>query len=125
LANFGNEISQIAQGLGKNTTTVDQLIAKATSYHLDVLAEVYEKVPEKAKISIEIAINKSTRARETAVKALRNRGITENISEEFSESVEEAISEIPETHKVHNETEAEIPEVSEISETHKGQMGKP
>lgn len=35
---FGDEISQIAQGLGKNTTTLEQLVAAATSVHLTVLA---------------------------------------------------------------------------------------
>lgn len=73
IADFGNEISQIAQGLGKDTTTVDQLVAKATSHHLDVLAEVYAKVPKEAKPAIEKAMNKSVRGREKAVEALKEK----------------------------------------------------
>ncbi len=93
LANFGNEISQIAQGLGKDTTTVDQLVAKATSHHLDVLAEVYAKVPEQAKSAIESAMAKSTNAREKSVEALKNKNALGNIPEEVPTSVSEKIPE--------------------------------
>jgi DNA repair exonuclease SbcCD ATPase subunit len=92
LANFGNEISQIAQGLGKDTTTVDQLVAKATTRHLDVLAEVYAKVPDQAKAAIESAMAKSTIAREKSVEALKNKGALGNIPEEVPTSVSDKIS---------------------------------
>jgi hypothetical protein len=58
---FGEEISQIAQGLGKDTTTVEQLVGKATSIHLEILAEVLEKVPEQAKPAIEKAMEVSVK----------------------------------------------------------------
>ncbi|MBU1204726.1 MAG: hypothetical protein KKE93_02340 [Nanoarchaeota archaeon] len=93
LANFGNEISQIAQGLGKDTTTVDQLVAKATTHHLEVLAEVYEKVPEQAKAAIERAMNKSANGREIAVEALKKNGALGDISEEVPATVSEKIPE--------------------------------
>ena len=93
LANFGNEISQIAQGLGKDTTTVEQLVAKATSHHLDILAEVYEKVPEQAKAAIEKAMSKSTKGREIAVESLKEKEALGDISEEIPESVSEKIPE--------------------------------
>lgn len=93
LANFGNEISQIAQGLGKDTTTVDQLVAKATSHHLDILAEVYAKVPEKAKLTIERAMTKSANGRETAVEALKKKEALGDISEEVPEKISEKIPE--------------------------------
>ncbi len=82
LNKFGEEISQIAQGLGKDTTTVEQLVAKATSIHLQVLAEVYEKVPEQAKPAIERAMSASVRGREKAVEALQEKGALGEIPEE-------------------------------------------
>lgn len=93
LAHFGSEISQIARGLGKDTTTVEQLVAKATSRHLDMLAEVYEKVPEQAKPAIERAMNESARGREAAVEALKEKGALEDVSEEVPESVSGKIPE--------------------------------
>ena len=97
LANFGNEISQIAQGLGKDTTTVDQLVARATTRHLEVLAEVYEKVPEQAKAAIlsviERAMEKSVKGRETAVEALKKKDALGDISEEVPKSVSDKIPE--------------------------------
>jgi len=62
LYEFGEEISLIAQGLSDNTTTVEQLVAEATSIHLEVLAAVLakleglENVPDQAKAAIEKAI---------------------------------------------------------------------
>ncbi|GAH53296.1 unnamed protein product, partial [marine sediment metagenome] len=69
---FGEEISEIAQGLGKDTTTVEQLVAKATSAHLEVLAEIHKKAPEPARIAIENAIANSLVNRERVVEALKN-----------------------------------------------------
>jgi len=74
LFDFGTEISEIAKGLGEDTSTVDQLIAKATSIHLEVLAEVYEKVPEQAKQRIEEAMAWSIEGRQRAVEALETIG---------------------------------------------------
>ena len=82
LNKFGEEISEIAQGLGKDTTTVEQLVAKATSIHLKVLAEVYEKVPEQAKEAIERAMSVSVRGHERAVEALKEKGALGEIPEE-------------------------------------------
>jgi hypothetical protein len=94
LAGFGDEISQIAQGLGKDTTTVEQLVARATSRHLEVLAEVYTKVPERAKLAIEKAMNRSSRSREIAIEALKRKGALGDISEEVPESI---IQKMPKT----------------------------
>ena len=82
LYKFGEEISAIAQGLGEGTTTVDELVARATSIHLEVLAEVYEKVPEQAKPAIERAMGVSVRGHERAVEALEEAGALGEIPEE-------------------------------------------
>jgi len=78
---FGEEISEIAQGLGKDTTTVEQLVAQATSAHLEVLAEIHEKVPEQARVSIENAIANLLVNRERVVEALKNKGSLGEIPE--------------------------------------------
>jgi hypothetical protein len=73
LNKFGEEISQIARELGKDTTTVDRLVAEATSIHLEILAEVYEKVPDQAKPAIERAMNTSIKGHERAVERLKGK----------------------------------------------------
>ena len=81
LSGFGEEISEIARGLGKDTT-VEQLVGRATSIHLEVLAEVYEKVPEQAKPAIERAMGVSVKGHERAVEALEGKGALGEIPEE-------------------------------------------
>ncbi len=95
LSKFGEEISQIAQGLGKDTTTVDQLVGEATSIHLEILAEVYEKVPEQAKSAIERAMGVSIKGHDRAVEALEGRGALGDIPEEASipEGIPEKVKE--------------------------------
>ena len=81
LNKFGEEISVIARGLGKDTT-VEQLVGKATSIHLKVLALVWEKVPDQAKPAIERAIATSARGHERAVTALEGKGALGDIPKE-------------------------------------------
>jgi len=66
----GNEISKIAQEVGKNITKVTELVAIATSIHVDVLEDVLDRVPEQAKPSIQRAINSSKRGNEGALNTL-------------------------------------------------------
>jgi tetratricopeptide (TPR) repeat protein len=122
LNQFGQEISQIAQGLGKDTTNAEQLVGKATSIHLEILAEVYEKVPEQAKAAIEKAMEASVKGHERAVEALIKKealdevpaepplpeSIPEEIRKRIKEKIEEAKPEIE---------EPEIPETPETPET--------
>jgi hypothetical protein len=65
-----NEIASKAQEVGINVTEVRELVALATSKHLDVLEDVYEKVPEQAKLAIERAKNVSMKGQEEALKKL-------------------------------------------------------
>ncbi len=99
-AQFGEEISAIAQQAGKEDSKVQEIVAQATSIHLTVLEDVLEKVPEQARASIQSAIQKSEAGKESAQKALEGR-------------------ELPVPGK---EEEVETPEV-EILET--GQGGRP
>ncbi len=95
LNEFGEEISQIAQGLGEGTTTLDELVARATSIHLEILALVYDKVPEQAKEAIERAMTESVTGYDRAVEALEEKGALGNIPEEppIPESIPDDVKE--------------------------------
>jgi DNA-binding ferritin-like protein len=80
--NKSSKIIEIAKELGKNTTNVEQLIAEATSIHIEILSEVYEKVPEEAKHAIKKALNASAAGKEKAVKSLKEKGALDNVSAE-------------------------------------------
>ena len=78
---FGQEISEIAKTIGEDTTKVEQLVARATTFHLKVLNDVYNKVPEQAKEVIQKAMTVSETGRQQAVEALKKKGALENIPE--------------------------------------------
>ncbi len=83
---FGEEISHIAQGVGKDITTVEQLVGRATSIHLKILAEVHEKIPEQAKPAIENAIERamevSVKGHKKAVETLKAKDALDEVPEE-------------------------------------------
>ena len=97
MAEFGEEISQIAQEIGLNITKVEELIAEATSEHLEVLAEVYDNVPEQAQPSIEGAMANLQIRHQNRVQALEQSGgevpSPPVIPERIQERVEERIRE--------------------------------
>lgn len=115
---FGEEISKIAQGLGKDTTTVEQLVGKATSIHLKILADIYEKVPEQAKSAIEEAMNISVEGHGKVVETLQQKGALDEVPEEVPlpgqvpEEVKERIEE-----KIKELGMPELPEIPELPET--------
>jgi len=94
LNKFGEEISSIAQGLGVDYT-VEQLVTRATRHHLDVLALVWEKVPEQAQAAIERAMGVSVRGHERAVEALAEKGALGETPEEppIPEGIPEKVKE--------------------------------
>ena len=112
---FGEEISQIAQGIGKDITTVEQLVGRATSIHLGILAEVYEKVPEQAKPAIEKAMEVSVKGHKKAVEALKKKDALDEVPEETSMS-EKVPKEVKERvfKKVKEEIEKEKLEAGEV-----------
>ncbi len=79
---FGEEVSEIAKGLGQDITTVEQLVGKATSIHLEVLAEVYARVPERAKAAIEKAMEVSVKGHQRTVEALKGKDALNEVPEE-------------------------------------------
>ena len=80
---FGEIISQIAQGLGEGTTTVEQLVAEATSIHLTVLGKVLAIVPQEAQEAIESAMAVSVEGYERAAEALEEAGALGDIPAEL------------------------------------------
>lgn len=75
MADFGEAISRIAHDVGSDGDLIEELIGQATLIHIDVLAEVWEKVPEPARESIEGAIARALIRHENRVRAMEQRGI--------------------------------------------------
>jgi len=82
LHRFGEEISQIAKGLGYGTTAVDGLNIRATSAQLEVLGIIYGKVPEETKRAVEEAMGVSVEGYGQAIKGLLERGALNDMPEE-------------------------------------------
>ena len=97
MAEFGEEISRIAQEIGLNITEVAELIALATSIHLEVLADVWERVPEQAQPAIERVMANLLIRHQRRVQALEHWGAkvppSPAIPEWIRERVEERIRE--------------------------------
>ncbi len=94
LARYENQLNNSialakkAQVKGQSTEKVMAKIGKTTSVHLEVLAEVYEKVPEQAKPAIENAMKVSLKGHEKAVEALKAQDALGNVPETVSLSTE-------------------------------------
>ncbi|MFC1870961.1 DUF5667 domain-containing protein [Chloroflexota bacterium] len=82
LRRFGEEISQIANGLGYGATAVDELNSRATSGQLEVLGIIYGKVLGEAKGVVEDAMGVSVEGHEQAVRGLQDEGALNDIPEE-------------------------------------------
>ncbi|MEX0920562.1 MAG: S8 family serine peptidase [Candidatus Pacearchaeota archaeon] len=111
-------VSETARGLGENTSSVDELVAEATSTHLRVLGDVYNKVPDVAKPSIERAIEASARGRESSINAIREsrgEGPTSGIPSESDEGEKEDESETEED--TTDESSEPVPEETEAGVT--------
>lgn len=75
MAEFGEEITRIAQEVGINITMVEDLVAEATSKYLDVLADVWGGVPEQAKPAIEQAMANLLISHQKKIQALKKIGM--------------------------------------------------
>ena len=67
---LANQKTQEAKDNGKNVEELASLITEKTLNHQEILAQVFEKVPEEAKVAIEQAIKTSRNGSEEAVKAV-------------------------------------------------------
>ncbi|MBI2621184.1 MAG: hypothetical protein HYW63_00870 [Candidatus Levybacteria bacterium] len=93
---YGKVISTAAESLAASARSGEgfdealaQLIAQATSIHLSVLADVYDRVPDQAKSSIERAMQESVRGGEEALNA-----VSGEKREEVMQQVEEKRQEV-------------------------------
>ena len=97
MSEFGEEISQIAQQAGKDIERIEELIAMATSEHLEELAEAWEIVPEQAQPAIERVMANLQIRHQRRVQALEQWGVETPappvISERMWEQVEQRIRE--------------------------------
>lgn len=114
MADFGEEISQIAQELGLNTSKVEELVAEATSIHLEVLADVYDKVPAQAQPAIEKMMASMQIRQERRVQALEQRGVEPPASPDIPEHVQQRIQDriqdmMGETKPPHSESPGGVP----------------
>jgi hypothetical protein len=72
---YGIAIAEIAEQIGTGNNTAAELVAAATAIHLEVLANVWEIVPEQAQAAIAAAINASATGHAAAVAALGEMGV--------------------------------------------------
>jgi len=93
MAEFGEEISRIAQEIRLNVTEVEGLFAEATGKHLEVLADLWEKVPEQAKPGIERAMANLMIRHQRRVQKLEGWGIESPPSPVIPERVRERMEE--------------------------------
>jgi hypothetical protein len=93
MGELGEEISRIAQEMGLNTTDVEELIAEATARHLEVLAEVYDEVPEEARPAIERTMATLMMRHQNRVQALEQKGVEAPLAPVIPESMRERIEE--------------------------------
>lgn len=74
MSEFSEVIYRIAQEVGLNVTELEELIAQASGKHLEVLAEVWEKVPDQAKPAIERAMANAMMRYERRVRRIEQGG---------------------------------------------------
>jgi len=94
MAGFVQEISRIAEETDVNVAEVAELVTEATSRHLEVLAELYEEVPEEAKEAVKWAMEESFRGYEEITKALMRSGAGESELPAIPESIRQRMEDI-------------------------------
>jgi hypothetical protein len=94
MAGFVQEISQIAEETDVNVAGVAELVTEATSRHLEVLAELYEEVPEEAKEAVKWAMEESFRGYEEITMALMRSGAGESELPAIPESIRQRMEDI-------------------------------
>ncbi len=103
MSELSEEICRIGQEIGLNITEMEELIAEATGKHLEVLAEVWEKVAEQARPGIERAMANLMIQHQKRVEALEKKGakvppspaIPEKVRERMEERIREREQGVP------------------------------
>ena len=124
LARYENQLNNSiarakkAQVKGQSTEKVMTRVGQATSKHLEVLAQVYEKVPEQAKPAIENAMKTSVKGHEKAVEVLKTQDALGDVPEAVSLPTE-VPQEVRERVQTRVQQELEIEKVLEGIDTSK------
>lgn len=90
------ERAEAASERGKDADAVLEKIAEATVRHQEVLADIYEKVPEEAKEAIERAMENSARGHDTALSAVsgeKQEEVRDHVEQE-TQDVEDRLEEL-------------------------------
>ncbi len=74
MAQLGEEISRIAQQADYDADRINQLLAEATSMHVEVLADVWEMVPEPSREPLERALARALIRQENRIPAMEQGG---------------------------------------------------
>jgi Domain of unknown function (DUF5667) len=97
MGELGEEIYRIAQQIGLNVTCVEELMAEATVGHLQVLAELYDQVPEQVRPEVERTMATLMIRHQNRVQALEQKGVEPPpapiIPERIQERIEQRIQE--------------------------------
>jgi hypothetical protein len=94
MAGFVQKISQIAEETDVDVAEVAELVTNVTSRHLEVLAELYEEVPEEAKEAVKWAMEESFRGYEDITKVLIRSGAGESELPAIPESIRQRMEDI-------------------------------
>jgi hypothetical protein len=94
MAGFIQEISRIAEETDGNVAELAELVAGATSRHLEALAEFYEEVPEDAKEAVRLAIEESFRGYEEITMVLMGNGAGKSEIPAIPESIRQRMEDI-------------------------------
>jgi hypothetical protein len=94
MAGFVKEISQIGEETDLNVAEVAELVTEATSRHLEVLAELYEEVPDEAEEAVRSAMEASYRGYEEMTMALMRGGAGESELPSIPESIRHRMEDI-------------------------------
>lgn len=63
-AEFGSQISSMAEGIRTGETTVEDLVKRATSHHIQILEDVRQKLPPQAQQEFQRALDNSQRVQQ-------------------------------------------------------------
>jgi len=75
MAEFGEQISQIAQEVDIEVTKVQELLAEATLIHLEALVEVWQGAPAPAQPALKRTMASALARHERAIQALEQKGV--------------------------------------------------
>ena len=89
MAEFSEEISQIAQEVDMEVTSVEDLLAEATSGQLERLVEVWEGAPGQAQPALRRTIVSALARHERAIQALEQRGAGAPASQATPQEIQE------------------------------------